>query len=153
VRVWNVRQKKLLYVLESLEPIRTLAFSPDGSLLVTAGDETSAQVWSTKTGRKVGSLRGHTAGINRVAFNREGDVVLTASDDGTVRVWHAANGALWAEFRQGRPGRALGAAFDPSGRRVVVTGSGGTSAIYECGACGGREDLLRHARARAPIAQ
>jgi WD40 repeat protein len=51
--------------------------------------------------------------------------MVTGSRDGTVRVWNTSGG----QFRQWDEGPGYAAAFDPSGRYIVV-GHDGQGAIY-----------------------
>jgi WD40 repeat protein len=66
---------------------QTLAFSPDGSLLVSGDSAGSVQIWDVETGERLADLRGHTLAITGVAFAPDGMSFATASRDGTVRVW------------------------------------------------------------------
>jgi WD40 repeat protein len=65
-------------------PIRALVFSPRDDLLATGGEGTAADLWSVRTGGKLGSFVGHTDWINSIAFSADGRAIVTAIDDGTV---------------------------------------------------------------------
>lgn len=75
---------------------RTVAFSPDGSRLATAGFE-AAGVWDAKTGDMI-FLAGHPAGVDSVAFSPDSSLLVTGGSDGRFRVWDAKTGA---ELRSG----------------------------------------------------
>jgi eukaryotic-like serine/threonine-protein kinase len=62
------------------------AFSADGSLLVTAGDDGTARVWDLRTDQ-VQVLRGHSDDVYRVDMTADGTMVATAGVDGAVRLW------------------------------------------------------------------
>ncbi|HUF39251.1 MAG TPA: WD40 repeat domain-containing protein [Anaerolineales bacterium] len=64
-----------------------LAFSPDGSLLVTGDSNGGVQIWDVETGERLADLRGHTLAITAIAFSPDGTAIATSSRDGTVRVW------------------------------------------------------------------
>jgi WD40 repeat protein len=66
--------------------IRSVAFSPDGQSILTAGDFVNAHLWDGRTGGGVGAFAGHTAKINSALFVDEGRFV-TISGDQTVRCW------------------------------------------------------------------
>jgi WD40 repeat protein len=100
--------------------------SADGEYLVSASDDGTARVWSTRSGAPIAVLRGHRNDVTRAFFaphpkgENETERIITASRDGTLRVWelrapprllaHVGRKWLW------------GAAFDPAGKRVAWCG-------------------------------
>jgi len=65
----------------------SVAFSPDGSLLVSTGADKVARVWDARGGFLRASLRGHADVVTRARFSLDGQRIATASLDGTVREW------------------------------------------------------------------
>ena len=63
------------------------AFSPDGSRVVTASDDNTAQVWDAATGKPLSPALEHQAGVSSAAFSPDGRRLVTASDDNTARIW------------------------------------------------------------------
>ncbi|KDN33901.1 hypothetical protein RSAG8_13008, partial [Rhizoctonia solani AG-8 WAC10335] len=72
-----------------------IVFSPDGSLIATAGDPDSesissctVQLWDARTGGAVGgALMGHIGRVHSIAFSVDGSRMVTGSSDCTVRMW------------------------------------------------------------------
>src|SRR5712692_7993816 len=101
--IWNVADGSQAEALGGhAGPVRSIAFSPDGLLVVTASNDRTARVWeaTTATGNRVTELRGHTRPVTTIVFATNPAVtpgtsmVVTASDDRTARIWDASSGSL-----------------------------------------------------------
>ncbi len=71
---------------EAVAPIRHVAFSPDGSLVATAGDFPAAALWDAETGGAVATFHGHATKLAGAAFLADGRLA-TAAGDATAIVW------------------------------------------------------------------
>lgn len=98
--------------------VYTAVFSPDGSRLLTAGQDRAAKIWDVATGRLLFNLEGHADTIWHAEFSADGSQLLTASSDGTVRIWETATGRL--RFSLSHRDRVYYAAFDRRGDRLVT---------------------------------
>ncbi|MBC7274815.1 MAG: hypothetical protein H5T76_39955, partial [Streptomyces sp.] len=96
----------------STAAVRTLAFSPDGTLLATAGDDQCVRLWNPATGACQRTLTGHEGRIRTVAFSPDGALLATADDDRHTRVWGLATGACLSTLHGTLP---CAAAFSPDG--------------------------------------
>ncbi|MET7697022.1 WD40 repeat domain-containing protein [Streptomyces sp. NPDC005485] len=68
------------------EEIRTVAFSPDGSLLAVACHDVS--LWDPVTRRQVGPpLTGHQGSVSTLAFSPNGRLIATTGADGAIWLW------------------------------------------------------------------
>lgn len=76
----------------SAHPLRTVAFSPKGFELVTAGEDRAIVKWD-KDGKEKWRVReAHGGDIWCVAFDPSGELLASASEDGTVKLWEVATG-------------------------------------------------------------
>lgn len=64
-----------------------IAFNHDGSLLASAHTGGTAQIWDTKTGAYLRSLRGHTDELYDILFVPDSNDIITSGQDKTVRYW------------------------------------------------------------------
>ncbi len=69
-----------------------VAFSPDGSMLASTGNDRVIYLWDLAKKEKIRKFEGHTAKVNTVAFNPDGTSIASGSWDNTVRVWEVATG-------------------------------------------------------------
>ena len=72
--------------------IRHAAFSHDGGLLVTGGDDRTVRVWETAGGRAVSRPIINDQPVVEVHFVREAKQVMVAMSDGGARVWEVSTG-------------------------------------------------------------
>ena len=66
----------------------SLALSPDGDLLASAGDNGIVRLWNPDGSPRTKPLVGHEGPIRGVAFSPDGQLVASAGWDRTVRLWN-----------------------------------------------------------------
>jgi WD40 repeat protein len=78
----------LLHVFEHRGPVRAVAFSPDGTRLVSAADDLRISVWDTKTFEEVEHIDIAEEPIRALAVEPTYNSIITGSGDRSVRVWN-----------------------------------------------------------------
>jgi WD40 repeat protein len=116
--------------------VTACAFSPDGSRVLSASDDTTLKLWDAANGRELATLAGHIDKVKACAFSPDGRRVLSASEDKTLKLWDAASGQRLATLAGHT--RPVGAcAFSPDGSRVLSVGFDKTIRVWD--AASGRE--------------
>ncbi len=100
-------------------PLAVARYSPDGTRILTAGEDGRARIFDARTHRLLATLR-HGSAVRDAAFAGDGRLVVTAGDDGAVRVWEAGRGTVLRTLRHGAP--VSGVAVSPDGSLAVSVG-------------------------------
>ena len=101
--------------------VYTVAFSADGQLLASGGDNNSVILWNVADQSKHEAFVEHNKLVTSVAFSPEGHRIASASLDGFVRLWHISSERQRTTLRD--DGEVEAVAFSPNGK-VLASGSG-----------------------------
>ena len=75
----------------------SVAYSPDGTRIVSGGWDSTVRLWDATTGQPVGKpLIGHTDWVSGVAFSPDGTRVVSGGWDKTLRLWPVYRDAVSA---------------------------------------------------------
>lgn len=98
--------------------------SPDGSFLVTAGDDELGRIWDPETGAQTRILSGHSETIVSCAISPDESVIVTGDKDEMLRVWDAKSGQELAARRHAVPPQGRwpidACCFSPDGSFFLV---------------------------------
>jgi len=113
--------------------VLTLAFSPNGKLLASAGGDRKIVVWDVSNPsaiKPIQSLYGHVRAINSVAFSPDGALLASGSDDKSVILWDVASGSLVGRPLIGHAAAVKSVAFSPNGQWLASGGADGTVNLW-----------------------
>jgi WD40 repeat protein/serine/threonine protein kinase len=123
-------------------PCDAVAWSPDGKLIASGGQDRVVRLWDAATGAQLQALGGHSRTVSALAFSRDGKRLASASggitrhapilqpnplklpDDSPtdvpdVKIWDVATGKELHSFSF--PGKGPGMALSPDGEILAVT--------------------------------
>jgi WD40 repeat protein len=142
IKLWDVAQGTLLATLQGhTNQINDMAFSPDGTLLISGDQDGLVRLWSVPGGQKV---RDFASGFNPVtgaefnyygnwvAFSPDGTKVASAGVDWTITAGHTGVIAIWSVADGSLVGKLLSLAeanlghivWSPAGFMAAGTGYG-----------------------------
>lgn len=148
VRVWDVAtgEQVLCFGQEgtvdgcvgaSNGQVRSVAFSPDNSMILVGDD--NARLLDAQTGAELwrSSDEVHADRVNSTVFNSDGSKIVTGSADGTIAVWttqSVLNNPATAEPDQyftGHSGQIRSVVFTPDGRRILSASADFTMRLWD----------------------
>jgi WD40 repeat protein len=101
--------------------IRDLAFSPDGRLLASAGDDKVIIVWDVASRQELAHLHGHSDQVMSVAFSPDSKVLASGSKDKRIILWDM-NSFQPILTLTGHQSWIMGVAFSPDGLSLASGG-------------------------------
>jgi WD40 repeat protein len=100
--------------------VYSVAFSPDGSRIVSSSTDNALRLWDAKTGALIGEpMHGHDGPVNSAAFSPDGSRIVSGSWDNTLRLWDANTGMAISKPLRGHKSYVISVAFSPDGDRII----------------------------------
>ena len=112
--------KLLSEMIGHRDTIYSAEFSPDESVVATAGYDRDILLWDASTGQHFAKLEGHNGAIFDLAFSSDGSVLASACADETVKLWHVETGQRLDTLSQPE-GEAFAVDFSKNGKFIVAT--------------------------------
>jgi WD40 repeat protein len=141
--VWDAGEGKLHCSTGTEKIVRTVAFSPDGSIIASAGFEPVVHLRNALCGKEIRSLTAAEAGVNSLAFSPDGRTLAAAGLDGKVRLWEVASGRVVAVLDCGTA-PVYSVVFAVDGSSVVCGGEDRTVRVWDLDSGKLRMSMLGH---------
>jgi WD40 repeat protein len=129
VRIYSADEFKLIATLKGhKDRVLSLAYSPDGRVLISGGRDGQCVIWNTAKTQLIGALKSHNEkdSIWGLAISPDGKQVASAGGDNTVILWDVASRKSTATVVSTSNKKILSLAYSPDGRALI---GGGDRAI------------------------
>jgi serine/threonine protein kinase/WD40 repeat protein len=136
--VWDVASRtRLASVAPDIYGLFTVALSPDGNMLATAGRIPVISLWDVQTGEKIRDLpQGDQGSLARLEFSPDGSTLAASGYTAIVTLWDVASGARIGKLEDRAEGYSAiafytGADFSPDGKRLLMTVQDGRGLVWD----------------------
>lgn len=117
-------------IVTDLMYLGVIAWSPDGTRIATANQDSTARVYRVRDGVQLAVYRGHSGEVNAVTWSPDGRFVASGGDDNTVQVWSAATGRHFYTWN-GHMGAVKFVAWQPRGSLIASGADDSTVQIWQ----------------------
>lgn len=139
VRILDARSGAQLtrLAVQGGEEVYGVAFSPDGTLLASAGVGKKVRIWEVTTGELISELSGHDGDIYSLEFSPCGRMIASAAHGelSTVRIWDVRNFTQRLAL-EGHLGSVYRARFGPKPGTLYTAGADTTVVLWDLAAAG-----------------
>ena len=130
VCVWNPTTGAPSFTLPHPDRVLSVAFSQDGTHIVTACLDKVARIWDFRNAKVEHQLRRHMNAVLYAAFSHDGKFVVTTSRDNTAQIWNTATGKpVGSTLRHDN--WVNRASFSPDDRRVVTASTDRSACVWD----------------------
>ena len=152
IMLWNLTTSAAPSILAKSTAVNSLAFSPEGDMIVSGNDGGWLELWDVETGKRENRWRGHwdeqatddEALAMCVTFSPDGMHVASGGGDTKVKLWNAKTGEQFGPSLDRHTGFVRSLDFSPDGNLLATSGFDGRVLVWDLATGLPRPELLGH---------
>jgi WD40 repeat protein len=109
--------------------VRSLAFSLDGTLLVSGSHEKALKLWDIQTGGAIKTFYGHTGWVHSVSISADCTMITSGSVDQTICLWNIQTGEHYHTIEQ--QGDVHHVIFSPKNPQHIISASDSAVQVWD----------------------
>ena len=126
LQICDVASGEVITSILSSGRLSIFAWSYDGTLLATGGEDGRICVWDPQSGRVLARMDGHESRVTVLAFSHQGDLLASEGWDSTLRLWDLKGRQLLVYQTQDTDLH-----FSPDDRTLGYSAEGETTRLLE----------------------
>ena len=130
VFIYLNKDESLQTLEEHLDRVYSVAYSPDGTKIISGSEDNTVNIWYANTGDCLKTLAGHSESVYSVAYSPDGTKFISGSGDATIKIWDA-NTRKCLKTLEGDSSYVWSVAYSPDGKRIISGSEDRTVKIWD----------------------
>ncbi|MEC7583660.1 MAG: WD40 repeat domain-containing protein, partial [Planctomycetota bacterium] len=128
--LWQLDEARGTVSLPHRSYVGGARFNKTGEFALTACDDETVRIWSSRDGRQIGTISGIGDPISAMDVDPQGERVLVATISGAVTLYSRESGEKLHDLHK-HQGRVNTAAFSGDGKRIVTCAKDGQVLVWD----------------------
>jgi WD40 repeat protein len=92
IEVDYTKFKCLQTLMGHSEGVHSVAYSPDGTRIISGSNDDNIKIWNANTGECIKTIEAHSGDVYSVAYSPDGTKIISGLRDETIKIWKANTG-------------------------------------------------------------